>query len=177
MQSEDKLPTELMDLANAFVRREKELKKLEEMARLAFSDPIEVLTNPWYSRYECSELVHAVYCAAYDNWRRTVVKESGMRAEFLSRLDEFIPGAKKINRKGKKGNIPDAFIEIDGEVCPMEMKASPFNDKALEQLERYMRVFDCKIGLAVAPSYDTAKRSNVRFIRFEAGETRNGSRH
>lgn len=55
-----------------------------------------------------------------------------------------------VSRKNSLKHIPDFWVKIGSEHIPVECKVSEFNKKALKQLLRYMKVYKCKRGIAVA---------------------------
>lgn len=60
-----------------------------------------------------------------------------------------IPGAKVIQKKHDGKNIPDAWIKLNGEEIPVEVKFQYFNEKAMNQLNRYVKAYKCNRGVAV----------------------------
>ena len=69
-----------------------------------------------------------------------------------------------INRKNNKTDIPDAWVKRNNEYIPVEVKQYKFNNKALEQLQRYIKVYKCKKGIAVAQELDVNIPDNIEFI-------------
>lgn len=86
----------------------------------------------------------------------------------------FIENVKKIfgenasiaENKNDSKNIPDAWITINSEKIPVEVKLSDFNMKALKQLERYINAYSCKKGVAVAKSCSIVLPNNIMFVPF-----------
>lgn len=62
-------------------------------------------------------------------------------------------------------NQPDAWLKSSkGDFIPVEMKKNKFDKKALKQLERYIKAFDCKEGIAVGSTLDTELPDYIKFI-------------
>ena len=59
---------------------------------------------------------------------------------------------------------PDFYVIVDGEKRPVECKKT-FNERALNQLNTYMKVTNAKIGYAVAFSLKCNLPENVIFIQ------------
>lgn len=77
---------------------------------------------------------------------------------------KIIPNSKKVNIKYNSKHIPDAFLKIDNEKTPVEMKLREFDLKALNQLLRYMEVYDCKNGIAIGNELKVVLPENITFI-------------
>lgn len=77
-------------------------------------------------------------------------------------LGEIVP------HKDNQKHIPDAWINRNGELIPVEVKVSDFNKKALKQLNRYMDVYNTRHGIAVARSLAVELPDNIEFIPFDA---------
>lgn len=62
-------------------------------------------------------------------------------------MGDLIPGATAdTGFRFVKGHIPDFMVRVDATLCPVEVKASDIDSKALHQVRRYMRVYDCERG-------------------------------
>lgn len=59
---------------------------------------------------------------------------------------------------------PDAWIKIKGELIPVEIKRGNFNQKALNQLMRYIKAFEAKRGIAIARELTTELPANIIFV-------------
>lgn len=75
-----------------------------------------------------------------------------------------ISNTKIITVKNDGENIPDCWVEKDGERIPVEVKKDKFGKKALRQLQRYMRVYKCNHGIAVGKKLNVNLESNIEFI-------------
>ena len=76
----------------------------------------------------------------------------------------LIPGCEVVSVPSDKHNIPDAWIELDGENCPVEVKCLNFDAKALSQLQRYLDAYGAKRGVAVATNLKVDLPQNIIFI-------------
>lgn len=61
-------------------------------------------------------------------------------------------------------NIPDSWVRINGVEIPVEVKLGKFNKSAMMQLNRYMREFNCKYGVAVGRCATVDIPENVFFV-------------
>lgn len=93
-------------------------------------------------------------------------KEKDLREKFIDNIDKYLPKAKIIQRKNLKQHIPDLWVSIDGEEIPIEMKLKVFTNSSLAQLERYMNVYKCNKGIAVAQELSCYLPNNIKFIQF-----------
>lgn len=71
-----------------------------------------------------------------------------------------------VEHKNIKGHIPDAWVNKNGELIPVEVKVDKFNASALKQLSRYMSVYNTKHGYAVAKRLTVMLPKNITFIPF-----------
>lgn len=72
-----------------------------------------------------------------------------------------------INVKNDPHHIPDFWVEINSEKIPVECKLYNFNKKAMDQLNRYMNVYNCKHGIAVGSKCTVKLPENIRFISID----------
>ena len=47
---------------------------------------------------------------------------------------------------------------------PVEVKYGKFDKKALKQLERYMKVYKCKMGIAIGNNLEVNIPENIKFV-------------
>lgn len=76
----------------------------------------------------------------------------------------YISNSKIISVKHDGKNIPDSWILKEKEKIPVEVKKDNFDNKALEQLKRYIRVYKCKHGIAVAKYLTIEIPDNIIFV-------------
>jgi hypothetical protein len=93
---------------------------------------------------------------------------SGIHPWFECNVNKLILGAKIVEHR-KKGikDRPDFWLDINGKLCPVEIKKAAFTKKALNQLQRYVDVFDCEHGYAVASSLRVELPKNITFIKYD----------
>ena len=72
-----------------------------------------------------------------------------------------------VNRKNNTTDIPDAWVKRDNEYIPVEIKKYKFDNKALEQLNRYINTYKCKYGIAVAQELSVPLPNNIEFISID----------
>lgn len=121
---------------------------------------------------ELSKIGYSLDCYSFNHLYSMVIEEiysQNKKYEFYyqglfkEKISKLLP-CKVIKGKSDSHNIPDAWIELNEEEIPVEVKLYDFNNKALKQLERYMQAFNCKHGIAVARELCTELPENIRFI-------------
>jgi hypothetical protein len=140
--------------------------QLEQIAKLAFSDPLAArdalrCLNP-SGGFEFIET--AISAFIMRSIADSSYKEEHVRKKFYDNLDYYIPGAVKAAVPLFKKNIPDGFISVDGRTAPVEIKRYAFDDAALAQLIRYMKTYGSETGFAVAPMLKCQLPSNIQFV-------------
>ncbi len=81
---------------------------------------------------------------------------------------------KVIKNKNNAHNIPDAWVEMNGYIIPVEVKLKNFDARALKQLQRYMKAYGSEKGIAVANKLTVEIPDNIEFISFSELEAVNG---
>ena len=72
------------------------------------------------------------------------------------------------------GTIPQFLIKRTPKTCrfhgvvPVEIKRVHFDLRALDQLQRYMRIYGCECGISVAPKLASLLPDSVKFIQMTA---------
>lgn len=100
---------------------------------------------------------------------RSIFRENEFTIQtmFNSYAGRVIPGAKVVKRKNEHHNMPDSWIEIDGEEIPVEVKYGNFNERAMDQLNRYVRAYSCKRGVAVGRALKTELPEGYIFVSID----------
>ena len=80
---------------------------------------------------------------------------------------------KVIHKKSNGLDIPDSWVDKNGEIIPVEVKIEKFNGKALKQLLRYMETYNCKNGIAVAKELTIGLPKEIEFISIKELEEAN----
>ena len=80
-------------------------------------------------------------------------------------IGEIFPGAEvvKIQTNGK--DIPDAWCRLNEKLFPVEIKLHSFDTKALNQLQRYMTVYNCEEGIAVGKDLTVSLPQGIQFVK------------
>lgn len=73
-------------------------------------------------------------------------------------------GYKIVSHKNNKKDIPDAWVEKDGEIIPVEVKLNSFDNHSLKQLNRYIKVYNCNKGIAIGRNLSVTLPDNIEFI-------------
>ena len=99
---------------------------------------------------------------------KTKIDEYHYHALFRKYFNRVLgDGAEIVYKRSDGKNIPDAWIRMDGEDIPVEIKKNSFNAKALQQLQRYMKAYQCNKGIAVGRDIKIDLPSNILFISLE----------
>lgn len=107
-----------------------------------------------------NELFFAVEWTFIDKFdRKNVPNELTIQAAFKNKYKDII-----VDIKNDGKNIPDAWIKEDDLLKPVEVKRNKFDAKALRQLERYLKVYGCSNGVAVAKVCTVKLPDYIRFI-------------
>lgn len=142
--------------------------ELERLARLCWGNPTAGLDaigkmadrTGRYTYLRC-----ALIGFASASMKAAQAREIDLKEEFLRNLRVYLPGATQIEPTDCiRGHRPDAWLALEGRELPVEIKRDAFDGKAVLQLLRYMRVYDCERGVAVAPSLATPLPSNILFV-------------
>lgn len=72
--------------------------------------------------------------------------------------------AKIIEKRNHPKHVPDFWVEISGEISPVEIKLNAFDARALRQLKRYMHFYNTSRGIAVGANLTTDLPSDIVFI-------------
>lgn len=83
---------------------------------------------------------------------------------FIDNVEKIFKNVEKMNKNYDKKNIPDAYLILEGLETPVEMKIGNFDLKALNQLQRYMKFYGCKQGLAIGRNLSTLLPDNIMFL-------------
>lgn len=81
-----------------------------------------------------------------------------------------IRDGKIISRKNNIHHVPDAWVLKNNDYIPVEIKLEKFNNKALQQLKRYMDFYNCDKGIASARELTVKLPDNIEFIPFSEFE-------
>lgn len=87
---------------------------------------------------------------------------------FAERLLQVMPGATLVSAPDRvvpSSIRPDFWLEMDGDVWPVMVRAESFDEEDLGLLLTCMRAFGCRHGVAAAPCLTIKPPSNIRFVR------------
>ena len=87
---------------------------------------------------------------------------------FAEHLLQVMPGAILVSAPDRAAlsNIrPDFWLEMDGDVWLVMVRAESFDEEDLGLLLTCMRAFGCRHGVAAAPCLTIKPPSNIRFVR------------
>lgn len=86
---------------------------------------------------------------------------------FKEKAEELGYG-KIVSHKDNPKHKPDAWINRNDELIPVEYKLHNFDAKALKQLTRYMTFYHAGHGIAVARKLIVSLPENIEFVPFSA---------
>lgn len=109
----------------------------------------------------------AAYLAA-----RNTVNEFHYQSLFKEHAPEI--ELEVISRKTDRQNIPDAWVKINNEEAPVEVKKNNFDWKAAEQLERYMNTYHTRYGVAVGRKLTANLPNGALFVGLDKLEGYDG---
>ncbi|WP_375274477.1 hypothetical protein [Methylorubrum thiocyanatum] len=166
----------LREAADQAERGEDELSLLERACRLSFSDyeAADALLRRAPDSGNYRYLHQAVLALLWTN-RPVPASESDIRRMFYGKLAQYLPGAEQIKYSCVRSAIPDGMICWNGREMPVEIKKDAFDLKAIRQLQRYMDVYDCEHGIAVAPKLTCRLPANMTFVEVRVDRARRGS--
>ncbi|MBS7699162.1 MULTISPECIES: hypothetical protein [unclassified Chelatococcus] len=148
-----------------------EVLLLELAAKMSFSNPKaaldmigEIPASP-----EFTFLRMSVIALIYTNSKSSLPREWEIRDKFCKNISQYLPGARRIQCALDKNHIPDLFIRFNDQEMPVEIKRHAFDERALQQLQRYMTVYGCNAGIAVAPRLRCALPANITFVQVDEG--------
>lgn len=130
----------------------------------------------WEMIRDIDEFELGINCHYYDLLRTAVVHliiDAFQKDEFYYHglFNKYahlvIPGCEVVERTSDGKNIPDSWIFLDGKYMPVEVKLHKFDKKAKNQLERYMRVYNTLMGVAVARELTVSLPDNIVFVGLE----------
>lgn len=100
----------------------------------------------------------------FRNYKGSLPNEFDIQKMAKKRLPDLISGCKVINKKSNFKHVPDIWIDLNQKIVPVEVKLNDFNDKAKEQLIRYINFYDCDTGIAIGNKLTTNLPANINFI-------------
>ena len=121
------------------------------------SDAFELLNAPFLESCVTQLLLRAVE-----------ERESDIYTLFKSNY-QYILGEKCriVMVKNDPRHIPDFWVKIGEEHFPVECKLHKFDKKALDQLLRYMRFYQCTRGIAVGEEFACEIPETITFISID----------
>lgn len=94
--------------------------------------------------------------------------EFDFHEDFAASLEQYIPGAKLVTVPHKQGfGIPDFFVQVERDICPVEIKRGRFTPSAVNQLRGYILGYSAPYGYAVAHKLSAPLDKNMIFIELE----------
>lgn len=145
---------------------------LDRFKLLALAVDAETEEEAWEILHVASILFHPLDDPYFNSLYTASVTEvvwSHRKNEFtyqdmFKRNYSKIGKGKVVNLKTDGHNIPDAWIRRGDYILPVEVKLNGFDDKALKQLERYMKVYKCEKGIAVGRTLNVKLPRNIEFV-------------
>ena len=101
--------------------------------------------------------------AMYITWNFQT-NEFTVHGLFERNIHKIRPDYTLISRKNKQKHMPDFWVNNGIDEIPVEIKQKEFDNKALEQLNRYMKAYNSKYGVAVGEISTVEIPENIDFI-------------
>lgn len=102
----------------------------------------------------------------FENVKETWKNEFHYQNLFKEKCESLGYG-KLITVKSNLKDIPDAWVERNGEKIPVEVKLRNFNESALDQLLRYISSYNAKRGIAVGEKLTVELPENIEFVSLD----------
>lgn len=149
--------------------------KIDRFYLLSLAAKAKTQKEAWDYMNLASTLFHALNDDVFNTLYTSVACEltvwKGKKDEFyyqglLKSNYSKIREGKIVDRINYNHHIPDAWVLKNNEYIPVEVKLNNFNNKALQQLKRYMDFYNCNKGIASARELTVKLPSNIEFIPF-----------
>lgn len=117
-------------------------------------------------RMKCDKFFFLVGAVRIDiSWRRNLeLSEFFFQEMFKKNVSRLIAGTTIVSGKIDKHNKPDAWVDLNGELIPVEVKNEAFDKNAMKQINRYISFFGCKRGIAIGTKLSVELPHNVLFF-------------
>lgn len=107
---------------------------------------------------------NSLYGAVAMEITRHSIKREFYYQDLFNKNYSKVRKGKVVKNKCNGKDIPDSWVFRDGHLIPVEVKLNSFDKKALKQLNRYIKVYGCKYGIAVANKLTTELPKEIEFI-------------
>lgn len=150
-------------------------KKIDRFDLLASAANSETETQAWRRLKLASKMFHFQEDETFNILYREIAlgvvrafyeNEFTIQSMFKENVEKIL-GSEYHLLKEKKNNprhIPDAWVTFEDQEIPVEVKYNTFDKKALKQLQRYMKVYKSKTGIAIGRTLGTYLPDNIRFV-------------
>ncbi len=159
---------------------EKALNKMDIAVHRSYLHPDEINKNLGIlddadellpNKYDYPFLRNACRETVIRNFLDTRITEKDVHNWFRKKVSVLLGEHYRIvYRKNDKRHIPDFWIKGNETYIPVEIKLHKFSPRHLQQLLRYMNVYDCAQGIAVALELNCNLPSNINFIKYNPEE-------
>lgn len=130
------------------------------------------LTGLLFQTYDDKTITNCMYIHSLEhlNYRWLELRNVFYNELFLYDLIKkdisvLIPDSVVVDFQINTGNVPDLMIEVNGERCPVEVKKLNINKNAIDQLRRYLRVYNCRKGFLMGMKLTTnIEEDHITFI-------------
>ena len=115
-----------------------------------------------------SSLAECVFTELWWKWKycqRPLEKQ--YYSFFSEALPSLIPGGSLVKVPLIKGHIPDFFVQIDGEIAPIEIKRGDISISAVKQLKRYMDTYKTRRGYVVGHKLNARLQKGMIFCEWK----------
>lgn len=140
------------------------MQRFNAIAKMAFENPAEAIRQLDDPEFHHEDFMWLRACVIFEASRNLMADsanegkpqftEFDVHKAFWKNLHALLPGAKRVKGPEPDGkNIPDGWVDLNGELMPVEMKRDVFNGAARNQLHRYMTAYGARRGVAVCPAF------------------------
>lgn len=149
-------------------------EKVSKFRLLALASNAETKEDAWSILSLASILFHPEDDPAFNTLYSDVasgiamqhkVTEASIQERFNKSVKRiFGDTAKVVKKKCDCKHIPDSWVKMDGFLLPVEIKLNEFDEKALKQLQRYMKFYKVESGVAVGKALTADLPINIIFV-------------
>lgn len=142
---------------------------------LALALKVKNENSAWLILKNASILYHhrgdVVFNELYEATIEKIARDFNFKKEFyyqdlFKEKAEQLGYGKIVGHKDNPKHRPDAWINRNDELIPVECKLYSFDAKALKQLTRYMTFYHASHGIAVARELTVPLPENIEFVPF-----------
>lgn len=101
------------------------------------------------------------------NFKGSLPSEFDIHELVKEKVIKIVEDSEIVQMINDRNHQPDLWLKVKGEEIPVEIKLSNFDLKALKQLERYIKHYNCNKGIAIGSNLVVDLPKNIYFISIE----------